>query len=91
MFIFKSKIIIRKEQMSQVWLQFIYISVEEMEAVASFITRRGRIAIGELAAKSDELIDLEQRDVAPLPGTLPDLDFGDLDTLAGPSMVEAAA
>ena len=33
--------------------QFIYISVEEMEAVAAFIRRKGRVAITELAAKSD--------------------------------------
>ena len=72
-------------------LQFIYISVEEMEAVASFITRRGRIAIGELAAKSDELIDLEQKEVALLPGALPGLEFADLDVPAGPVEVEAAA
>ena len=63
--------------------QFIYISVEEMEAVAAFIKRRGRIAIGELAAKSDELIDLEHKQVALPPGMLPELDFSEVETLVG--------
>jgi hypothetical protein len=34
-----------------------------MEAVASFIKHRGRVAIAELAAKSDTLIDLELKAV----------------------------
>lgn len=42
-------------------LQFIYISKEEMEAVAEYIKRRGRIAISELAAKSNTFIDLEAK------------------------------
>jgi hypothetical protein len=41
--------------------KFIHISREEMAAVAEFIRARGRIAIGELAAKSSSFIDLEQR------------------------------
>lgn len=32
--------------------KFIHISTDEMRAVADFIRRRGRVAIGELAAKS---------------------------------------
>ena len=44
-------------------LQFIYISREEMAAVADFIRQRGRVAIAELAAKSDAFIDLEGRQV----------------------------
>jgi DDRGK domain-containing protein 1 len=44
-------------------VQFIYISRAEMEAVASFIKHRGRVAIAELAAKSDTLIDLELKAV----------------------------
>lgn len=44
-------------------MQFIYISWAEMEAVASFIKHRGRVAIAELAAKSDTLIDLELKAV----------------------------
>ena len=41
--------------------QFIYISKEEMAAVAEFVKRRGRVAISELAAKSNTFIDLEAR------------------------------
>lgn len=39
--------------------KFIFVSREEMAAVADFIRGRGRIAIAELAAKSATLIDLE--------------------------------
>ena len=42
-------------------VQYIYISKEEMEAVAEYIKKRGRIAIGELAAKSNMFIDLEAK------------------------------
>ena len=42
-------------------MQYIYISREEMEAVAEYIKRRGRIAIGELAAKSNIFVDLEAK------------------------------
>ncbi|GFR50077.1 hypothetical protein Agub_g12221 [Astrephomene gubernaculifera] len=41
--------------------KYIYISLEEMAAVASFLRQRGRVAIGELAARSAQLIDLEPR------------------------------
>ena len=41
--------------------QYIYISREEMGAVADYIRQRGRVAIGELAARSATLIDLEPR------------------------------
>ena len=44
--------------------QYIYISRQEMEAVAEYIKKRGRIAIGELAAKSNTFIDLEARATA---------------------------
>ena len=44
-------------------VQFIYISREEMEAVASFMRQRGRVAIAELAAKSSQFIDLEEKAV----------------------------
>ena len=44
-------------------MQFIYISREEMEAVASFMKQRGRVAIAELAAKSSQFIDLEEKAV----------------------------
>ena len=39
--------------------KFIYVSREEMEAVADFIRKRGRVAIAEIAAKSATFIDLE--------------------------------
>ena len=42
-------------------MQFIYISKEEMQAVADFIHRRGRISVAELAAKSNTFIDLEEK------------------------------
>lgn len=58
--------------------QFIYISPAEMEAVASFIKQRGRVAIAELAARSDELIDLEARAAPPDDAASRDL-FGDQD------------
>ena len=35
-----------------------------MEAVAEYIQKRGRIAIGELAAKSNAFIDLEAKATA---------------------------
>jgi hypothetical protein len=41
--------------------KFIYISREEMAAVADYVKSRGRVAIGELAAKSNTFIDLEQK------------------------------
>ena len=75
-------------------LQFIYISREEMAAVAAFIKQRGRVAIAELAARSDELIDLEQK-----AGQLPAGLAGDVDDLfspngggdAAPSLVDVTA
>ena len=39
--------------------KYIYISPEEMSAVAAFIQERGRVSIAELAAKSNEFIRLE--------------------------------
>ena len=42
-------------------VQFIYISKEEMQAVADFIRRRGRVSVAELAAKSNTFIDLEEK------------------------------
>jgi DDRGK domain-containing protein 1 len=38
--------------------KYIYISREEMKAVANYIKKRGRIAISELAKESTEMIDL---------------------------------
>ena len=45
-------------------MQYIYISTEEMRAVAEYIKKRGRIAIAELAAKSNTFIDLEAKATA---------------------------
>mmetsp|Transcript_42247 Transcript_42247/g.106806 ORF Transcript_42247/g.106806 Transcript_42247/m.106806 type:complete len:260 (-) Transcript_42247:363-1142(-) len=42
--------------------KFIYISKEEMEAVAGYIKSRGRISITELAQKSNTFIDLDPKE-----------------------------
>ena len=52
-------------------MQYIYISLEEMEAVARYIKSSGRVAISTLAAKSNSLIDLSAIEV-PVPAD-PDL------------------
>ena len=39
--------------------KFIFISSEELEAVAKFITNRGRVSITELAENSNKLISLQ--------------------------------
>lgn len=58
--------------------KFIYISLEEMAAVAQFMTARGRVSIAELAAKSNTFIDLDSK-VVERSGEQPlDLDL-DLD------------
>ncbi|KAL3687871.1 hypothetical protein R1sor_014180 [Riccia sorocarpa] len=44
--------------------KFIYISPEEMRAVAEYIKRLGRVSIAHLASKSNEFIDLESKNVA---------------------------
>ena len=38
--------------------KFIYISQEELDAVAKFIRQRGRVSITELAESSNKLINL---------------------------------
>eukprot|EP00897_Mesotaenium_endlicherianum_P005075 jgi/Mesen1/4596/ME000232S03847 len=43
--------------------KFIYISPEEMQAVADYIRRSGRVSIAHLASKSNEFIDLEPKKV----------------------------
>ncbi|KAK9812220.1 hypothetical protein WJX73_005008 [Symbiochloris irregularis] len=43
--------------------KYIFISMEEMTAVANYIRAKGRVAISELAAKSSQFIDLTARDV----------------------------
>ena len=44
--------------------KFIFITEDEMKAVANFVRSRGRIAIGELALNSSSLIDLEGEQIA---------------------------
>ena len=39
--------------------KFIYVSPEELQAVATFIRQRGRVSIAELASASNSLINLE--------------------------------
>ncbi|XP_021892983.1 DDRGK domain-containing protein 1 [Carica papaya] len=41
--------------------KYIYISQEEMKAVADFIKRQGRVSISHLASKSNQFIDLEAK------------------------------
>lgn len=43
--------------------KFIYISRQEMEDLAGFIKKQGRVAIAQLAMKSSEFIDLEPREI----------------------------
>lgn len=39
--------------------KFIYISEEELQAVAQFIKQRGRVSIAELVSSSNRLINLQ--------------------------------
>lgn len=41
--------------------KYIYISREEMQAVADYIKRQGRVSISHLASKSNQFIDLESK------------------------------
>ncbi|KAG0477276.1 hypothetical protein HPP92_013674 [Vanilla planifolia] len=41
--------------------KYIYISPEEMKAVADYIKRRGRVSIAHLASQSNQFIDLEPK------------------------------
>ncbi|KAK2984807.1 hypothetical protein RJ640_004632 [Escallonia rubra] len=41
--------------------KYIYISLEEMKAVADYIKREGRVGISHLASKSNQFIDLEPK------------------------------
>lgn len=43
--------------------KYIYISQEEMKAVADYIKRQGRVSISHLASKSNQFIDLEPKAV----------------------------
>lgn len=44
--------------------KFIYITVDELKAVAKFINQRGRVSVSELADYSNKLIRLEPEDQA---------------------------
>lgn len=57
--------------------KFIYISKDEMEAVAAYIHKQGRISIAALAAQSNNLIDLEAKAAAKVQaaGPGPAIDF----------------
>ena len=46
-------------------VQYLYISLDEMKAVANYIKSSGRVAISSLAARSNSLIDLSVKEVAP--------------------------
>lgn len=41
--------------------KYIYISHEEMKAVADYIKREGKVSIAHLANKSNQFIDLEPK------------------------------
>ena len=41
--------------------KFIYISTEEMKAVAEYIRKQGRVGISHLANNSNQFIDLEPK------------------------------
>ncbi|KAL5802569.1 hypothetical protein ACOSQ4_030874 [Xanthoceras sorbifolium] len=41
--------------------KYIYISLEEMKAVADYIKHQGRVSISHLASKSNQFIDLESK------------------------------
>ena len=43
--------------------KFIYISLEEMEAVAKWIQTQGRLSISDLASHSNKLVDLQTKEV----------------------------
>jgi len=56
--------------------KYIYITLDEMHAVAKHLTKKGRVTISELAAQSSSLIDLEPRTVGTEgAGKRPMLDF----------------
>ncbi|CAL8460609.1 g138 [Coccomyxa elongata] len=70
--------------------KFIYISREEMAAVAEFVKSRGRVAIGELAAKSSTFINLEQKNAPRTTAADLDFDLGELD-MPQPALVSVDA
>jgi len=44
--------------------KFIYVTKEEMEAVARFVNKKGRVNIEQIAAESNRLIDLNTKVVS---------------------------
>lgn len=44
--------------------KFIYISQEELEAVAKYMNKKGRVRISTLAQESNKLVDLQPRELA---------------------------
>lgn len=49
--------------------KFIYISTEELKAVAEFVEQRGRVSITELAQASNSLINLKPEPTLTLSGS----------------------
>lgn len=41
--------------------KYIYISSDEMKAVADYVKREGRVSISHLASRSNQFIDLEPK------------------------------
>jgi len=58
--------------------KFIYISPDEMQAVAACIKRRGRMSISDLALESNRLIDLEPKETVEV---VPDIDLDAFDVV----------
>ena len=46
--------------------QYVQLTMAELEAVASYIKGCGRVSVGQLAAKSGSLIQLQARDAASI-------------------------
>jgi len=69
--------------------KYIYISLEEMQAVANYIVTKGRVAISELAARSNTFIDLESKGVEAAVAGRPAMDFDAL--LGGTDAVGVSA
>lgn len=66
--------------------KFIFISEEEMLAVAACIKRRGRMSISDLALESNKLVDLEPKETTEV---VPDIDLDAFDVVVEP-VVEPA-
>mmetsp|Transcript_20849 Transcript_20849/g.40537 ORF Transcript_20849/g.40537 Transcript_20849/m.40537 type:complete len:328 (+) Transcript_20849:84-1067(+) len=54
--------------------KFIFISRDELEAVAKYINKKGRVRISTLAQESNKLIDLQPREVAVADDDIEDVD-----------------